>query len=113
MKIVVAGGTNAAEYIIKNFKSSKNELIVINNDKKSAEQIAKDNRVPVLYGDPSKKHVLNEAHIEGYDIFISVSDKDENNFCACYLAKKAFNIKKCIAIIILFNRHMIYFIKRI
>lgn len=99
MKIVVAGGTNAVEYIIKNFKSSKNELTVINNDRKSAEQIAKDNKVPVFYGDPSKKQVLEAAHIEGYDIFISVSDKDENNFCACLLAKEVFNVKKCICIV--------------
>lgn len=99
MKIAVAGGTNTAEYIIKNFKNSNNELTIINNDKSDAEQIAKDNRVPVFFGDPSKKYVLEAAHIENYDIFISVSDKDEDNFVACLLAKRVFGVKKCICIV--------------
>ena len=63
MKIVVAGGTNAAEYIIKNFKNSDNELVIINNDRVNAEQIAKDNKVPVFYGDASKKYVLETSNI--------------------------------------------------
>lgn len=99
MKIAVAGGTNTAEYIIKNYKNSNNELTIINNDRADAEQIAKDNRVPVFFGDPSKKYVLESAHIENYDIFISVSDKDEDNFVACLLAKKVFGVKKCICIV--------------
>ena len=98
MKIVVAGGTNTAEYIIKNFKGN-NELTIINNDRNDAEEIAKDNKVPVFFGDPSKKYVLEAAHIENYDIFISVSDKDEDNFVACLLAKKVFGVKKCICIV--------------
>lgn len=100
MKIAVAGGTNTAEYIIKNFKNTKNnELTIINNDKDDAEQIAKDNRVPVFFGDPSKKYALEASHIENYDIFIAVSDKDEDNFVACLLAKKVFGVKKCICIV--------------
>ena len=99
MKIVVAGGTNAAEYIIRKFKDSKNDLVIINNDRVDAEQIAKDNRVPVFYGDASRKYVLEAAHIENFDIFISVSDKDEDNYVACLLAKKVFGVKKCICIV--------------
>ncbi|MCQ2086882.1 MAG: TrkA family potassium uptake protein [Bacilli bacterium] len=99
MKIAVAGGTSTAEYIIRNFKSSKNELTVINDDKDSAEQITKNNKVPVFLGDPSKKHTLENAHIEGYDIFISVNEKDSVNFVACLLAKKVFGVKKCICIV--------------
>lgn len=99
MKIAIAGGTTAAEYIIKTFKNSKNELTIINNDRTNAEQIARDNKVPVFLGDPSKRRTLENAHIEGYDIFISVSDKDPVNFVSCLLAKKVFGVKKCICIV--------------
>lgn len=99
MKIAIAGGKNTAEYIIKNFKSSKNELVVINNDRNESEQLAMRNNIPVFYGDPSRKYALEQAHIKGFDIFISVCDKDENNFVACLLAKKVFEVKKCICIV--------------
>ena len=99
MKIVVAGGTTAAEYIIRNFKSRSNSLTIINTDKKDATQIAKDNKIPVFFGDPSKKFVLEDAHVEGADIFIAVGEKDADNFVACLLAKKSFNVKKCICIV--------------
>lgn len=99
MKIVVAGGTNTADYIIKNFKNSENQLTVIISDKKEAVEIAKNNNVPVFYGDPSKRSNLESAHIEGADIFICVSEKDSVNFVACLLAKKVFGVKKCICIV--------------
>lgn len=96
MKIVVAGGTTAAEYIIRNFKSRSNHLTIINTDKEDANQIARDNKIPVLYGDPSKRFVLENAHVENADIFIAVGENDADNYVSCLLAKKAFNVKKCI-----------------
>jgi len=99
MKIVVAGGADTAEYIINNFKNSENQLTIINEDKREAVEIAKNNNVPVFYGDPSKREILEAAHIEYSDIFISINEKDANNFVACMLAKKAFGVKKCICIV--------------
>ena len=40
MKIVVAGGTNAAEYIIRKFKESSNELVIINNNRNDYKKIS-------------------------------------------------------------------------
>lgn len=99
MKIVVAGGSNAAQYIIRNFKNKENSLVVINNDKIDAQKISFDNNIPVIFGDPSKRFLLESAHIEDFDIFISVSESDVDNFAACLMAKKAFNVKKCICIV--------------
>lgn len=99
MKIVVAGGNSAAEYIIRNFKSHSNKLTVINTDREDAIQISKDNKVPVFFGDPSKKFVLEDAHVEGSDIFIAVGNNDADNYVACLLAKKVFSVKKCICIV--------------
>ena len=99
MKIVVAGGNSAAEYIIRNFKSRSNTLTIINTDSEDAHQIVKDNKVPVFFGNPSRKFVLQDANVEGADIFIAVGEKDADNFVACLLAKKSFNVKKCICIV--------------
>ena len=99
MKIVVAGGNSAAEYIIRNFKSRSNTLTIINTESEDAHQIVKDNKVPVFFGDPSKRFVLQDANVENADIFIAVGNNDADNYVACLLAKKSFGVKKCICIV--------------
>lgn len=99
MKIVIADGSHAADYIIKTFKKRSNKLIVINSRRESAQYLAKSNKIPVVYGEPFKIHVLRDAHIENCDLFISLGPKDTDNFVACLIAKKVFNAKKVICIV--------------
>lgn len=99
MKIVVAGGDNAADYIIKNFKGHSHKLTIINGDRDSANYLAKSSKLPVFFGDPTKSYILKDAHIEDADIFIALGFRDADNYVACMLAKKVFNVKKCICIV--------------
>lgn len=96
MKIVIAGGYQAADYIIKKFKSKQNKLIVINSKRETAQYLTKSNQIPVFYGEPYKYFVLDEANVEDADIFIALGNVDTDNFVSCLLAKKVFNAKKCI-----------------
>ena len=96
MKIVIAGGDHAADYIIKKFKSPSNKLIVINERRETAQYLTKSNRIPVFYGEPYKYFVLDEANVEDADIFIALGNRDTDNYVSCLLAKKVFNVKKCI-----------------
>lgn len=99
MKIVIADGNHAADYIIKSFRKHTNKLIVINSDKKTANYLTKANHMPVYYGPPYKCDVLETAHINDCDLFIALGEVDTNNYVACMLAKKVFNAKKCICIV--------------
>lgn len=99
MKIVIAGGDHAADYIIKNFNKRTNKLIIINPDKEIVKTLTKNHRIPVFYGDPYKKEILETANVKGCDLFIALGYKDTDNFVACQLAKKVFNAKKCICIV--------------
>ena len=96
MKIVIAGGYQAADYIIKKFKSQQYKLIVINSKREIAQYLTKSNQIPVFYGEPYKYFVLDEANVEDADIFIALGNVDTDNFVSCLLAKKVFNAKKCI-----------------
>ena len=96
MKIVIAGGDHAADYIIKKFKSSSNKLIIINEKRDVAQYLTKANRIPVFYGQPYKYFVLEEANVEDADVFIALGNVDTDNYVSCLLAKKVFNVKKCI-----------------
>lgn len=96
MKIVIAGGEHAADYIVKMFKKRSNKLIIINNDKFFAQYIAKANNVAVLNDDPCKLHVLEQANIKDADILIALGEKDTDNYVVSLLAKQVFGVKKCI-----------------
>lgn len=99
MKIVIADGSHAADYIIKTFKKRTNKLIVINSRKETVQYLVKANNIPVFYGLPFKQSVLEIAHIENSDLFIALGFKDTDNYVSCLLAKKVFNVKKCICIV--------------
>lgn len=99
MKIVIANGRHEADYIIRMFKDEKANIIVINSDKSFADYISKNDKLPVYVGDPYKRYVLEETHIENADIFVALSQKDADNFVACSLAKKLFAVKKTICLV--------------
>ena len=96
MKIVIADGGHAADYIIKTFKKRTNKLIIINSHKPTVQYLIHSNNLPVIYGEPFKPEILKEAHIDDCDLFISLGFKDPDNYVACLLAKRMFKAKKCI-----------------
>lgn len=97
MKIVICEGSSQADFLLKIFKNKKCRLIVINSDRNICEYLKNHSDIPIFFGDPTKKYVLEEAEIEHADIFISLSERDEINYVACQLAKKQFHVKKTIS----------------
>lgn len=96
MKIVIANGKHEADFVINMFKGQTKNLVVINSDKNFADYIVKNSKVPVFIGEPYKRFVLDDSGARDADIFIALGDRDTDNYAACMLAKKEFNIKKCI-----------------
>ena len=100
MKIVIADGRHQADYIIGMHKRRKNDLIVINDDPEFCRYLSAKNRISVFNGKSTKESDLNDAGIINADLFIALSENDVNNYIACKIAKKQFNVKKCIATVI-------------
>jgi len=99
MKIVICGGTNQASYIIDMFRKDKkrtNKLIVINENKESAQIISNKFKIPVLVGDFTKTYTLDDANIVNSDLFITLGHIDADNYVACLLAKNVYHCKKVI-----------------
>jgi trk system potassium uptake protein TrkA len=99
MKIVIANGSKQAAFIIGMFKSKENQLVVINSSRSFANELAHKEHISVLVGSPWRNFVLEEAGVHDADVFISLSDKDTDNYASCILAKKIFNVKKCICVV--------------
>ena len=100
MKVVIANGMHEADYIIKTFKSKDNKIVVINKDKSMCDYLSFENGIKCICGDATQKYILDTAEINDFDVFVSLSQNDVENYVACIMAKKLFNIKKCIAKVI-------------
>lgn len=99
MRIVIAGGSSTADYIIKNFKGRSYKVSIINGSKEDANRLARSSKLPVFFGDPTTVQCLTDAHINEADLFIALGKEDYDNYVSCQLAKRLFGVKKCVCII--------------
>lgn len=99
MIIAIANGSNEAAYLIDLFNTRQNQLIVINSSSSVANYLTKQKHISVTVGNPWRDYVLDEAGVRDADLFVSLCDKDTDNFASCVLAKKIFNVKKCICVV--------------
>lgn len=100
MIVVIANGNLEAAYVIDSFKEDRhNKIIVINSDKTVADYLRKHKHVDVYVGSPWRSYALEEAGVYDADLFISLSDNDTDNYVSCILAKKVFNVRKCICLV--------------
>lgn len=99
MKVVIANGHEESDYIIKMYKSHKNKLVVINDNYNICDELSKKNGIDIIYGDSTSYYDLKSSQIDGYDLFISLSNNDVINYISCKLAKQSFHVKKTIAIV--------------
>lgn len=96
MKVLITGGQNEADFIIKMFKEEKHQIIVVNKDQNYCKYLSKENRIKVYIGDPTQISVLNEAGAMECDLAIALCQRDEDNFVVCQIAKKIFGIEKVV-----------------
>lgn len=99
MRIVIANGSTEVDYLIKMFLKNHHELIVINENHDFCEFLSQANGIGVIFGDPSKKFVLEDAEIQGSDVLIALSNNDAENLVICQLAKRVFKVKRSIAVV--------------
>lgn len=99
MKIVLANGKNKVDFLIDLLELEKHQLIIINDDKNYCNYLAQKYNRNIIYGNPIKDYVLEEAEITGFDIIIALSNNDADNFIVCQLAKKFFKIKKAVCVV--------------
>ena len=96
MRIIIAGGNHEADYVIKTLKKRGNKLFVINEDPVVAKYLSSHNKVDVYTGDITKKYVYDDIEAQDFDLFVALSNNDADNYVACLLANKLFNIARCI-----------------
>ncbi|MCG2718832.1 MAG: Trk system potassium transporter TrkA [Nanoarchaeota archaeon] len=96
MRIVIYGIGKVGIRLAQTLSQEKHAIIIIDQDKKKIEDIQKTMDVLCVNRHIGDEDVVDEAKLKGADIFISVSESDEENVVACMIAKKQ-GVQKTIA----------------
>ena len=93
MRIIVVGGGNVGEMIIRNLVREGHDIALVDTDQAVVEDVAGQFDILGVAGNGASWSVLQEAGIEEADLLIAVTDSDEENMLCCLFARKAGNCR--------------------
>jgi len=96
MEVVIMGGGRVGLGLASFLIADGHDVTLIETDERLCNDIASELDAEVIYGNGTDIGILEEANVEGADVFVATTGKDESNLLACVLAKD-FNPPKIIA----------------
>ncbi|MFH1398467.1 MAG: NAD-binding protein [Candidatus Omnitrophota bacterium] len=97
MYIVVIGIGKVGYFLAKRLYLGKHSISVVDKDKLTCEEIAKELEILVINGDGCDPNILEEAGVKRADVLAAVTGSDEDNLIICQLAKEKFNVRRTLA----------------
>ena len=98
-KILIIGGFNKAKSLANSLIKKGYDVTVVNKNHIHCEKLAEINKLNVIYGDGSKKFILEDAGASNCRIAIVLTDSDETNLVICEMCKQFFNVKKTVSLL--------------
>ena len=99
MKIMLVGGHQKINFLVKSLKAKRHSVVVVNDDYEWCEFLSHTHKVTIVHGDGTKPFILEDAGAADMDTIIALSNVDATNLIVCLIAKKKFNVKNTIAIV--------------
>jgi len=87
-RVMIAGGGNIGLRLARALETGYSVRVIEHNKRRCDMLAAKLNRALVLNGDATDEELLGQENIEEMDLFVAVTNDDENNIMSCLLAKK-------------------------
>lgn len=97
MYVIIIGGGGVGYYLAKELLNNGHEVLIIEKDAKRCERMEDELGSVSFCGDGCEVAVLTKAGIARADMFIAVTDEDDDNLAACQIAKQKFNVPQVIA----------------
>lgn len=88
MKIIIVGVGKVGETLVENFTREKHDIVVIEKDRTTLENIVNLYDVRGILGNGIENTVLEDAGAREADFLIACTSRDEMNILLCTLAKK-------------------------
>lgn len=96
MYILIVGAGKVGYFLAKRLCASKHTISIIEKDKQTCEDIAKELEALVINGDGCDPDILEEAGAKRADVVAAVTGDDEDNLITCQLAKELFGAKRTV-----------------
>ena len=88
MKIIVVGCGKIGTTIISSLAAEGHNVVAMDKSSATIEEITNIYDVMGVCGNGADCETLSEAGVSDTELFVSVTDSDETNMLACFLAKK-------------------------
>jgi len=95
--VIIAGGGRVGSHLAKTLVSEGKDVVVVEKDPAVCEKLASEINALIINGDVTNKKVLEDARIQGADVFAAVTGYDNENIVACQLAKHSYNVPLVLA----------------
>jgi trk system potassium uptake protein TrkA len=95
--IIIAGGGRVGSHLAKALVNEGKDVVVIEKDPAICEKLASEINALIINGDATNKKILEDARIQGADVFAAVTGFDNENIVACQLAKHSYNVPLVLA----------------
>ncbi len=96
MYILIVGAGKIGYFLAKRLIASKHTVSIIDKDKQTSEQLAKELEAMVINGDGCDPRILEQAGIERADVVAAVTGDDEDNLIICQLSKERFGVQRTV-----------------
>jgi len=97
MYVIIISGGRIGYYLSRALLNEGHEVLVIEKDATVCERIEDELGSICMHRDGSEVATLDEAGTGRAQLFIAVTNEDEDNLVACQIAKHKFNVPRVIA----------------
>ena len=96
MYIIIVGAGKVGYFLAKRLCQNKHGVSIVEKDKTTCDEIAKELEVLVIRGDGCDPQILEQAGAARADVVAAVTGDDEDNLIICQLAKELFHIQRTV-----------------
>ncbi|MBP5313449.1 MAG: TrkA family potassium uptake protein, partial [Eggerthellaceae bacterium] len=99
MYIVICGGGKIGSYLAQVLSAGGHEIAVIEESEEVAAKLSADmsNKALVICGNGCDSKYQEDAGVRKADMFVATTGRDDDNLVACEIAKRVFNVRRCVS----------------
>lgn len=99
MKIMLVGGHYKCHFLTKSLLARRHEVVIINDNMEWCKFLTHAHNVVCVCGNGTKPFILDDANAAEMDAVVALTNKDAENLVICQLAKKAFRVRRTLAVV--------------